>query len=155
MRPWFITPAQDEMSALFQHCVSHSKRYMEVKLCTDRLIGRMERSDLFCTAGETGHHIPSLGRQTALTRTIRRCLLDIGLRARHPALTSRHRSQRLSWCKARRQWSLEWRSILFSDESRFGLGRNNSQRLVWRPHGQCHEEAFTREQILHLGLVCN
>ncbi|XP_044125477.1 F-actin-monooxygenase MICAL2 isoform X2 [Bufo gargarizans] len=34
---------------------------------------------------------------------------------------------------------------LFSYESRFCLRCYDSQRLSWRPRGQCHEEAFTRE----------
>ena len=55
-------------------------------------------------------------------RTTGNSLLAAGLRQRVPLtmlpLTSRHRQARLLWCRERVDWRLEWRSIVFSDESR-------------------------------------
>nr|CAH7721699.1 unnamed protein product [Callosobruchus chinensis] len=39
-----------------------------------------------------------------------------------PLLTARHRTARLQWTRAHQDWLLpQWRNVLFSDESRFGL----------------------------------
>nr|CAH7717267.1 unnamed protein product [Callosobruchus chinensis] len=39
-----------------------------------------------------------------------------------PLLTARHRTARLQWAKAYQDWLLQqWRNVLSSDESRFGL----------------------------------
>nr|CAH7751514.1 unnamed protein product [Callosobruchus chinensis] len=41
---------------------------------------------------------------------------------RVPLLTARHRTARLQWARAHQDWLLpQWRNVLFSDESRFGL----------------------------------
>nr|CAH7738237.1 unnamed protein product [Callosobruchus chinensis] len=41
---------------------------------------------------------------------------------RVPLLTARHRTARLQWQKSHQDWLLpQWRNVLFSDESRFGL----------------------------------
>nr|CAH7754675.1 unnamed protein product [Callosobruchus chinensis] len=60
------------------------------------------------------------------TRTIRRRILASGLRCKRPLrvplLTARHRTARLQWAKAHQDWLLpQWRNVLFSDKSRFGL----------------------------------
>nr|CAH7741221.1 unnamed protein product [Callosobruchus chinensis] len=48
------------------------------------------------------------------------------MRCRRPLrvllLTARHRTARLQWARAHQDWLLpQWRNVLFSDESRFGL----------------------------------
>nr|CAH7765765.1 unnamed protein product [Callosobruchus chinensis] len=60
------------------------------------------------------------------TATIRRRVLASGLRCRRPLrvplLTARHRTARLQWARAHQDWLLpQWRNVLSSDESRFGL----------------------------------
>nr|CAH7739329.1 unnamed protein product [Callosobruchus chinensis] len=41
---------------------------------------------------------------------------------RVPLLTARYRTARLQWARAHQDWLLpQWRNMLFSDESRFGL----------------------------------
>lgn len=60
------------------------------------------------------------------TRTIRRKLNKSGLRgcvaAKKPLRTAKHRSNRLTWSKDRKDWtSQQWGQVLFSDESTFEL----------------------------------
>ncbi|KAI4905014.1 hypothetical protein NFI96_003639 [Prochilodus magdalenae] len=51
----------------------------------------------------------------------------------HDCLTPRHRHQRLQWCLTRLSWSdSEWQRVIFSDESRFSLGRDAQRIRVWR-----------------------
>ncbi|GFX66921.1 transposable element Tcb1 transposase [Trichonephila clavipes] len=74
------------------------------------------------------------------TRTIPRRLVESGLHSRRPlrtlALTPQRRRARLEWCRARETWMMEWRNVVFSDESRFCFF-NDSQRIrVWRRRGE-------------------
>nr|CAH7761922.1 unnamed protein product [Callosobruchus chinensis] len=60
------------------------------------------------------------------TAKIRRRVLASGLRCRRPLrvplLTARHRTARLQWARVHQDRLLpQWRNVLFSDESRFGL----------------------------------
>nr|CAH7728684.1 unnamed protein product [Callosobruchus chinensis] len=71
------------------------------------------------------------------TATIRRRVLASGLRCRRPLrvplLTGRHRTARLQWARVHQDWLLaQWRNVLFSDESRFGLVSDDYRERVWR-----------------------
>nr|CAH7731532.1 unnamed protein product [Callosobruchus chinensis] len=75
------------------------------------------------------------------TATIRRRVLASGLRCRSPLrvplLTARHCTARLQWARAHQGWLLpQWRNVLFSDESRFGLVSDDYRERVWRERGQ-------------------
>nr|CAH7752002.1 unnamed protein product [Callosobruchus chinensis] len=72
----------------------------------------------YCKVGERDRVIS--------TAAIRRRALASGLRCRRPLrvplLSARHRTARLQWPRAHQDWLLpQWRNVLFSDESRFGL----------------------------------
>ena len=59
-------------------------------------------------------------------RTLRRRLASANLRSRRPLrvprLTRQHIAARLRWAREHINWFLpQWRNVLFSDESRFGL----------------------------------
>nr|CAH7769022.1 unnamed protein product [Callosobruchus chinensis] len=74
------------------------------------------------------------------TAKIRRRVLASGLRCRWPLrvplLTARHRKARLQWARAHQDWLLpQWRNVLFSDESRFGLVSDDYRKRVWRERG--------------------
>nr|CAH7729519.1 unnamed protein product [Callosobruchus chinensis] len=74
------------------------------------------------------------------TAKIRRRVLASELRCRRPLrvplLTARHRTARLQWARAHQGWLLpQWRKVLFSDESRFGLVSDDYRERVWRERG--------------------
>nr|CAH7745890.1 unnamed protein product [Callosobruchus chinensis] len=74
------------------------------------------------------------------TATIRRRVLASELRCRRPLevllLTARHRTARLQWARAHQDSLLpQWRKVLFSDESRFGLVSDDYRERVWRERG--------------------
>nr|CAH7714069.1 unnamed protein product [Callosobruchus chinensis] len=74
------------------------------------------------------------------TATIRRRVLASGLRCRRPLrvplLTARHRTARLQWARAHQDWLLpQWKNVLFSDVSRFGLVSDDYRERVWRERG--------------------
>ena len=75
-------------------------------------------------------------------RTIGNRLLVAGLRSRVPLtsliLTPRHRQARILWGRERVNWRVEWRSVVFSDESRFCLYASDGRTLVLRRLGERH-----------------
>ena len=77
---------------------------------------------------------------TVTQRTARNRLLEGQLRAGLPVacipLTPSHSRLWLQWCQARAHWRTEWRSIVFSDESRFYLGASDGRVLVRRRPGE-------------------
>ena len=84
--------------------------------------------------------------------TIRRRLAGANLRSRRPLrvprLTRAHRAARLEWSRNHRDWLLpQWRTVLFSDESRFGLTSDSRRVRVWREPGRAARLAFPQEVV--------
>ena len=81
-------------------------------------------------------------RGTRVSRqTIRNRLHHFGLRARRPLqvtpLTDRHRRLRLQWARDHMTWNIQqWSSVLFTDESRITLHRNDGHQRHWRCRGE-------------------
>lgn len=74
-------------------------------------------------------------------QTIRNRLHATNLRARkavrRPAMTALHRRTRMRWCREHLRWNQAmWRSVLFSDESRFCLRKVDGRIKVWRRPGE-------------------
>ena len=73
--------------------------------------------------------------------TVRRLLQAAGLQARRPfvgpVLTQWHRQRRLQWAQQHQHWTRrQWRTVLFSDESRFNIAHADGQQRVWRRAGE-------------------
>ncbi|GFY17840.1 transposable element Tc1 transposase [Trichonephila clavipes] len=49
------------------------------------------------------------------------------------------RTKCLTWCHHHRNWTIEWHRVLFIDEYRFCLWKNDGRRRVWRPPGERDE----------------
>ncbi|GFS47245.1 transposable element Tcb1 transposase [Trichonephila clavipes] len=69
-------------------------------------------------------------------QTISRQLAETNLKSKRPfralPLTPEHQQLRLQRCQARSMWNVtDWQKVVFSDESRFVLGKDNRVR-VWR-----------------------
>src|SRR6185312_10227651 len=69
------------------------------------------------------------------TKTIRRNLHEMQIFSRIPArkllLNDRQRKQRLKWSTERRDWSVrKWRSVIWSDESRFTIFKNDGKKQI-------------------------
>ena len=75
-------------------------------------------------------------------RNIGNRLLAEGLKSRVPVallpLTPRHRQARLHWCLERVDWRVGWRSVVFSEESRFCLYASDGRTRVRRGPGERH-----------------
>ncbi|GFV99945.1 transposable element Tc1 transposase [Trichonephila clavipes] len=73
-------------------------------------------------------------------RTVGNRLHQVQLQARCLAacipLTPSHCCLRRQWCQARAHWRTEWRSVVFSDESRFYIGASDGCVMVRRRLGE-------------------
>lgn len=108
-------------------------RHMRVSHLRDRFLPASR------TAAETiGRH-----QRQISSRTVRRRLRDQGIRSYRAnvglVLTDRRRETRRTWGRrySNRNWrNANWRHVVFSDESRFTLFRNDARRRVYRRRGE-------------------
>lgn len=88
--------------------------------------------------------------------TLRRSLHDIGIfscvPARKPLINEGHRQKRMGWCLRRKDWSVKkWKNVIWSDESRFTLFRNDGPGRVWRTLGTRFDIENLRPTVKHGG----
>lgn len=72
--------------------------------------------------------------------TVRRAFKESGYVARvkkkKPLLTAKHKKLRLSWAKKHNTWTVdEWRNVIWSDESAFGLVWGEGREYDWSKDG--------------------
>ncbi len=126
---------------------------------TDRRIETLAARRRFVVSTVIQQEVQQPGRPRVSRSTIRRRLHNAGLRSRRPAtvpdMTPDHERIRLAWCRHRRRWNqIQWGNILFSDESRFCLKKNDGRVRVWRRRGERHARACVQaKKAFHGGSV--
>ncbi|GFS76255.1 transposable element Tcb1 transposase [Trichonephila clavipes] len=120
---------------------------------TCRVAGQVDRSELEIVQSSAHEKVPTC-RKPGLERPGRprgdriegscskhlwtlQHLAEANLKPKRPfralPLTPEHRQLRLQWCQARSMWNvIDWRKVVFSDESRFVLGTDDNRVRVWR-----------------------
>ncbi|GFV82707.1 HTH_Tnp_Tc3_2 domain-containing protein [Trichonephila clavipes] len=91
-------------------------------------------------------------------QTVSRHLSEANLKSKRPfrglPLTPEHRQLCLQWCQARSMWNVtDWQKVVFSDESRFVLGTDDSHVRVWRLPGERYNSPTLFYVILHAHMV--
>ncbi|GFU27086.1 transposable element Tcb2 transposase [Trichonephila clavipes] len=86
--------------------------------------------------------------EAIVPQTISRHLAEANLKSKRPfralPLTPEHRQLRLQWCQARSMWNVtDWQKVVFSDESRFVLGTDDSSVRMWRRPGEWYNSPHT------------
>ena len=139
------------------------------KITSAREDRRIRRSALTCrkaTARELKDNLAIGQTYTPSVTTISRRLHDAGIYSRRPLLglplTHQHKACRLEWCCSRKNWNVQWRNIIFSDESRFVPYGNDARGRVWRRSGEraipsCIVSRHTARQngIMVWGAICH
>lgn len=116
----------------------------------DRHIVLQHLRDRCRTATQTAAETPGR-RQPRISRsTVQRRLHAANLSARKPKigvlLNPVRRRNRLQWAQRHLPWTQgQWRSVLFTDESRFCQYQNDGRRLVWRRPGERYAECCVRQ----------
>lgn len=106
----------------------------------DRHIRVTHLRNRFQTAVNTARHTQG-PRGAVSASTIRRRLRSTGLVNRRPlighVITRRHMTNRLAWARQNvRRPRAEWRSTMFTDESRFNMSMADRRIRVWRRRGE-------------------
>ena len=107
----------------------------------DRHIFHHHVRDRFQTANETGRNTLGNHQRPISGHTVQRRLAERDLEnwrpARVPVLTRRHRLARLQWARNHANWNWrQWRTILFTDESRYCVSHVDGRVRVWRRRGE-------------------
>ncbi len=97
-----------------------------------------------------------LHNQIISAQTVRNCLREAHLHARHPHrgldLTAVRCRNRLEWANAHIRWRLTlWRGVLFTDESWFSLYRADGRQHVWRHVGKRFADVTVVDRVAHGG----
>ena len=95
----------------------------------DRYIMNTDLHDRSQSLSTTAANTPGLHNNLISAQTVCNCLLENGLHPRRPyvgcVLTQRHRQNRFNWARVHTRWiRRRWNTVLFSDESRFSLQRD-------------------------------
>ena len=114
----------------------------------NRLITNTSLRNRFTNAPTTTRRIRQqrgAGGIPVSVQTIRNRLHAAGLNSRLPAekpcLSQRHRAARLQFARNHVRWNRQqWRTVTFSDESRFCLRHIDGRLRVWRRNGERHAE---------------
>ena len=69
-----------------------------------------------------------------------------------PLLTEPQRERRLKWYIERRNWPIKkWKTVIWSDESRFTLFENDGPNRVWRENGTRFDIENLTPTVKHVG----
>lgn len=107
----------------------------------DRYLTLQARRNRFSPAVSLRNDLQHATGVRICVQTVRRRLHEVDLHARRPAvrvpLTREHRQARLQFAMEHRRWTLDaWRTVLFTDESRFCIDFLDRRRRVWRRRGE-------------------
>lgn len=131
----------------------------------DRFIRLTHLRDRLRTAQATADNFRGREGRRISNMTVLRRLREVSIRAYRPCqrsrLLSHHIRARLRWARAHIRWnSIQWRSVVFSDESRFLLERHDGRVRVYRRKGErfhacCIQEAanFGRGSVMVWGAM--
>lgn len=118
----------------------------------DGYIVQQAKKDPFATSNKIAARLPV----PISTRTVRRRLVEANLRARRPAkkplISKRNLKKRLKFAKDHLNWSEQkWKTVLFSDESKFNLIGSDGLYFVRRPPNKRLETRYCKKTVKHGG----
>ncbi|GFS19332.1 transposable element Tcb1 transposase [Elysia marginata] len=116
----------------------------------DRNLVRNHMNNRFLSVSASSRQTRGRNNQRISANTVRRRLSTSGVRARRPyigpILTQRHRHQRTLWAQEHAVWDrIQWRSVVFSEESRFCIDHADGRVGVWRRNGERYQADYIRE----------
>lgn len=119
----------------------------------DRKIKMLSTQDPFMSAPRIKQQ---LGGVSISVSTIKRRLQEAGLygrkSAKKPFISKKNREARLRFAREHVNWSYEkWKTVLFSDESRFKLFQSDGICWVRRPINERFNPKYTRPTVKHGG----
>lgn len=116
----------------------------------DRYIVMQHLRNRFRSASTTARGTPGRRAPRISSPTVRRRLRESGLMARRPCrgliLTVQRRRNRARWCQPHLRWTQnQWKTVMFTDESRFCFNRADGRERVWRRTGERYAACSVRQ----------
>jgi len=110
------------------------------RILTDRdkrHIVRIVRSNRQQTTQQIRNNFVESSGTVVSFATVRRALWEAGynsrVAARKPLISPKNRKDRVQWCRDHKTWDNEdWKTVIWSDESRYTLFMNDRRVHVWR-----------------------
>lgn len=117
----------------------------------DRHIVRRHVQNPFQQASETARQTVGTHGRPLSTATVRRRLSSRNLQCRRPhrgpILTPRHRRERLQFAQQHQHWRYrQWRTVLFTDESRYCISTADGRTRIWRRRGERYADQCVMER---------
>jgi transposase len=102
-----------------------------------RHLERIVRSNRQQTTRQIRNNFVESSGTAVSFETVRRALWEAGygsrVAARKPFISPKNQRDRVRWCRERKMWDEEdWKTVIWSDESRFTLFMNDRRVRVWR-----------------------
>lgn len=139
------------------HCDrKRSGRPKKTSEADDRYIVKLCRRDRFKPPSEIRAEINESLAQTISVETVKRRLRRKGffgrIAVKKPLLKREHRQKRLAFARKHQNWTLEqWKSVLWSDESKFELFGSKRQQHVRRMKGERFKKQCIVSTVKHGG----
>jgi transposase len=126
----------------------------------DSMIRRLSVANPFLPATSINAEMNNRYGISVANTTIRSRLRASGLLARHaakkPFISAKNRVARLAFAREHLHWTvLQWKQILWSDESRFQLFRSDGLHYVRRPIGHRFTPRFLQPTVKHVREMCS
>lgn len=133
-----------------------SGRNRKTTAIDDRFIVLNTLRNRHMTSVETKNQLREVRGTAVSVWTVRRRIQEAGLKSYRPAagpkLLPRHRVARLQFSREHLNWTLaQWRTVLFTDESRFCLHSPDGRERVWRRPGERFAECTFKPRLSHGG----
>ena len=138
----FITSSRNTKKTKCIENIIGRGRKRKTSIHLDRIVQRKVKVDWWKSASSVKIDIESELGITISEQTVRRCLLEIGLKGRvtrkKPYVNKVNRGKRLEYGKTYREKPLGyWDNVLWTDESKFNLFESDGKVTVWRtPKGE-------------------
>ena len=85
-------------------------------------------------------------------RRIKAYGLISGVAKKKPFISPKNRKHRLKWAREHASWTVEdWRSVIWSDETKFNMFGSDGVIRVWRERGKAMDPKYLRGTVKHGG----
>lgn len=122
----------------------------------DKIIKRKSITDVKKTAMDISRELREENLADVSRSTISRRLKEVGLIGRagvkKPLISAKNKKARLDFARKYEHWTeIDWRKVLFSDESKFQLFGSDGRKYVRRPTGTRYNSRYQIPTVKHGG----
>lgn len=131
---------KEEGAAIFNKRI-YKKRENKTTKLTEYTLKKIVNKGRQKTLSEITNEWNKVSRVGVSRMTTLRRLNDLGFKSKmaikKPLLNNKQRAKRLAWAKLHQHWTVDqWRTVIWSDESRFCVFKNDGPQRVWRQKGE-------------------